>query len=312
MNEILSPDRLDDFERLTSYDIKKYFSEYITFIDTDYSNITNYYTQRSTVNPTKAFDRLKWLLKENKKVIDTVILNSPSLDNYDYWSILEYIEESTHTLETANNASRWLRSSITGDGYKQQVLGEYLTGEGEDLETVERNVLKSNDWANDWVRTALENNLAEEDYTLNGGYLIKVIFKNNASIFLESVIDNINEPQKTYGKDIDRRISIQNDDLVVLDYKDTILQSAKILTDLNKGDDPSFPERGKNVKSILGGNIAALSYPVLFRELAGNFATDDSFKSFQISDVKGEQDGVFVEFKVETRAGEVFNQTSQI
>jgi len=312
MNEILSLDKLDDFERLTSYDVKKYFFEYVTFVDVDYANIVNYYTERSSVNPTKAFNRLKWLIKENKKVIDAIILNSSSLDNYDYWPIVEYIEESTHTLETAQNASKWLRSSITGEGYKNQIIGEYLTREGEDLETVERNVLKSNNWQNDWVNTALENALAEEDYDLQGGHLIKTIFKNNASIFLESVIDNINTPEKTYGKDIDLRISIENDDLVVLDYKDTILQSAKILTDLKKGDDPFYPERGVNVKAFLGGSIAALSYPVLFRELAANFATDDSFKSFEISDVKGEQDGVYLEFKVETKAGEVFNQTSRL
>lgn len=313
MNEILSLDRLDDFERLTSYDIKKYFSEFITFVDVDYANITNYYTQKATVNPTKAFDRLKWLIKENIKVIDVIILNSPSLDNYDYWSIVEYIEESTHVLQTANNASKWLRSSITGDGYRQQVLGEYLTKQGEDLEKVERSVLKSNNWTDDWVKTALENELREEDYDLEGGALIKVIFKNNSSILLESVIDNINTPEKTYGKDVDRRISIQDDDLVVLDYQETILQSAKILTDLNRGDDPYFPERGKNIKSILGGSLAAISYPTLFRELAANFATDDSFRSFQISDVKkGQQDAVYVEFKVETKAGDVFNQSSQI
>ncbi len=124
---------------------------------------------------------------------------------------------------------------------------------------------------------------------------------------MSGVVDNIDTAEKTYGKDIDRNIAFENDDLIVLSYKDTFFQSMKILMDLRKGDDPAFPERGLDVKNILGGSLAGISYPIIFRQLADNFATDDGFKSFSITDVKRQQDGVYIEFKVESRAGEVFD-----
>lgn len=312
MTEQITRDGLDNFHRLTSYDIKLFFDQYVDFIDNHYSNITNYYSAASNVNPTHALNKLSWLLKERSKIIDVVVLNSPSLDNYENWAILEYVENIGHALETANNLSRWLRSSITNDGYKQDVIGQHMASQGQALDDIERDVLKSNDWRNEWVTTAIQNELEEEDYTPDGGYLIRVIYKNNSSIFLNGVVDNINEPQKTYGKDINKRITFENDDLVVLDYKDTIMQSAEILTGLNRGDDPAYPDRGLNTKAIIGGNLAGISYPTIFRDLAGNFATDDSFRSFQITDVKREQDAIFLHFQVATKAGDVFSQTSQL
>lgn len=311
--ETLDQEILDRFEQLASYNIRQFLNNYLDFVDNHYSNITNYYSSASTVNPTVSFNKLDWLLKERKKIIDVVILNSGALEeDYQFWVLLEHIEDIGHTLETAHNSSKWLRAASTNDGYKLEVLDKYMAKAGEGLEDIERRVLHSDNWRDQWVHTALENELEEEDYTLDGGYLIKVIYKNNTSLFLSGVVDNIDEPLKTYGKDIDKRILFENDDLVVLDYEDTIFQSARILADLKREDDPAYPERGVNVKGILGGSLAAISYPTMFRELAGNFATDDSFKSFAIKDIRGQGDAIFLDFEVGTKAGDVLSQTSQL
>jgi hypothetical protein len=241
-----------------------------------------------------------------------VILNSASFDNYDYWALLEYVEDIGHALETVNNISKWLRSSIIGIGNQANVRVDIMAEQGEGLESIERNKIRSIEYNDSWVQTALENELREEDYDLSGGYIIRAVFKNNASIFLNSVVDNIDSAEKTYGKDIDRNIGWSDDDLNVLEYKDTILQSADILTGLRKGDDPSFPDRGINPKILVGSNIAAISYPTIFRDLAASFATDDSFKSFGITKIKREQDSLEIEFRVSTRAGDTFNRSSQV
>jgi hypothetical protein len=309
MTEIIDISTLDDFKHATGYDVQNFFVKYLDFIDNEYSNIINYYTASSTIVPTVSFSKLDYLLKEYRKIVDVFVLNAGSLEAYQYWALLEYVEDIGHTLETAKNSARWLRASVTSNGYKQQVISEYMTAQGQGLEDVERSVIRSNSYRDSWVDTALENDLKEEDYTLSGGYLIKIIYKNNASLFLDGIVDAIDQPKKTYGLDINKRITFESDDLLVLGYEDTLVQCAKILTDLKKEDDPSFPDRGINVKAVAGSNLVGVSYPTIFRELAGNFATDDSFRSLSIIDVRRQSDAILMDFSIETKVGDFFNKT---
>lgn len=305
MTEVITDNVLDRFEQITTYDISKFLSDYLQFIDDDYSKIAIFFSGVSSASPTSSFNSLAQLTKEQKKIVDITILNSVSLDHYEFWALIEYVEDIGQVLETANNMSKWLRSSVTKNGYKQQVRLELMTGQGQGLEEVERVNLKSND-RDGWVDTALENELAEEDYTLGGGHLIKAIYKNSAGLFLNGVVDNIDTAEKTYGLDIDKEIVIENNDLRVLSYQDTILQSAQILAGLRQGDDSAFPDRGI-AKNVIGSNLAGVTYPIIFRQLGGNFATDDTFKSFAVKDITREQDIIYCEYSVETRAGDVFN-----
>lgn len=220
----------------------------------------------------------------------------------------EQLEDISATLDTANNASRWLRSSIVGtQAYLQNTQVNYVGKQGQGLEQVERDVLKSDDPEETWVQTALRNQLREEDYTTDGNYLIKVTFSNGRAISIQSVVDNIDEGKKTYGKDIQRQLELSNNDLVVLDYDDTLAQSAEILAGLKQLDNPTFPDLGID-RRFIGSNIAALSYPTLFRQIAQSFATDDSFESFSIIDVARQQDAALVRFQVRPRTGPTLDQ----
>lgn len=308
MTEQITLDVLDSFEQATSYDVKGFLERYINFIEQHYSNIVNYYAGVIDVVPTEAIHQMEMLILEQKQVIDVTILNASSISDYEYWSLIEYVEDIGHALETINNVSKWLRSAITKDGYKQQVLASYMTSQGETLDAMERRKLRSNDPFNTWVDTALENQLREEDYTPDGGTLLKVVYKNSAAIYLNSVVDNIDTSEKSYGLDLDRVIKFEpGGDLAILSYVDTIKQAAYILSSLKKEDDPAYPDRGINAKAIIGSNIASVAYPILFRELASTFSTDDTFKSFSVTDVRREGDGIYVDFSVETKAGNSFN-----
>lgn len=309
--ENITKEILVRFKEITLFDIAGFLSRYVEFSDIHYSNIVNYFSGVSDVSPTESFNSLKNLTADYKVLSDIIVLNSASFDNYEFWILVEYIEDIGGALDSANNASKWLRSAVTKSGYKRQVVSNIVVSQGQKLEDIERDNLKSSN-EDDWVETALNNNLREEDYNLDGGSLIKVIYKNNAAFFLNGVVDNIDTPEKTYGLDIDRFIKFENDDLVVLSYRDTFLQSMKVLTDLKRGDDPAFYERGIDVKSIVGGSLAGISYPIVFRQLASNFSTDDGFKSFAITDVKRDKDAVLIEFEIESRAGEVFNDIMQV
>lgn len=314
MTEQLDDITLEDFERLTSYDITTFFDAYLDFTDNHYSNISNFFTGVTDVLPTLSVSKLNWLIKEKKKVIDVTILNAPSLENYRFWVLMEYVDSIGHALESANKISKWARASSTRAGYKAQVVTDYMLSQGQTLQDMERKVLATGD-PDSWVNTALQNNLAEDDYTLAGGQLIKVIYQNNTALFLEGVVDNIDLPEKTYGLDIDQNIAIDplTEDLKILGYTDTLLQSIKILTDLNVEDDPSFSDRGLKLKNtVLGGNVAGISYPAIFRDLAANFATDDSFRSVAITDIRRQQDAVYLDFTVQTRVNGTFSDSVKL
>lgn len=303
--EQLTDDILDDFQRLTSYDVRAFLQSYLDFSDSHYSNITNFYTGVVDVLPATSMASLNSLVIGSNKLVDVVMLNAQSLEEYRFWILTEYLDEIAHSLETTLRLSRWARSFKTNTGYKKQVASEYMLKQGETLQEVNQKTLASND-PDGWVDVALQNDLAEDDYTLAGGALIHAIFQNNNSFVLNSVVDNVDSQEKVYGIDVQAEIAFDlvTEDLVQLTPKKTLMQTIDILSNLNKGDDPAFLQRGLNIKgTVLGGNVAGISYPVIFRDLAANFATDDSFKAISVTDVRRAQDKVYLDFTVQPKSG---------
>lgn len=319
MADVLTTDMISDFAKVTSYNPTTFFSDYVSFTDTDYPAIVDYFNAVSTIYPTSSFQTLNSLTQEGKKIEGIMQANASALGNYEYWIVAEQIDDINKALETANNVSKWLRSSIVSNKYTPAIQVDYMAKQGQGIEDIQRDVLKSDDPENDWVDTAINNQLREEDYTLNGGYLIKVTYSNAKSINITTIVDNINTSDRTYGLDLSQVISIVSSDLQVLSYKDTAFQSALILGGLVQGDNPTYPQLGIS-RNYVGSNIASVSYPVLFRQLSQTFSTDDSFKNFAILDIKKAQsnnglkveDGILIEYSVSTRAGEVMKNIIQL
>lgn len=310
--EQVTIDSIDNFKLKTTYDLNSFFENYVDFIDNDYGNIINFYTGTSDVYPTQSFKVLKSLLEEGKKIIDVFINNINNLPTYDYWILLENIEDMIATLMTADNSSRWCRSSIVSTkGYLQNVQVQYVGKQGQGLEQIEKDVIGSNDPEETWVDTALNNDLREEDYTIDGNYLIKIVYSNGKSVAIQSVVDNIDTAEKTYGLDVKRVLEFDDNDLVVLGYNDTLLQSAEILAGLKQGDNPVIPDLGIDPRFI-GSNVAAFSYPTLFRQVAQSFASDDCFEAFAIIDVDRDQDSIQLRFQVKPKAGKFIDQVVSI
>lgn len=307
--EDLTKDVLDDFKTLTKFDIKSLLQDYSDFVKTDYNQIVNYYNGITITRPATSFSNLKDLTKRGIQAIEVTIGSNSTLENYQYWVLLEYIENINSFLETCNNLSRWCRSVVTGAGYQRNILVDKMLNQGQTLENFEEVVLGGQDPQEDWIDTALQNQMKEEDYDLQGGQLMKVTYKGGG-LWLQGVVDNIDSSMKIYGLDLNRNITWENDDLQILDYTDTLLQSVDILATLKQGDDPDFIARGINAK--IGGNIAGITYPIIFRAMASSFATDDSLQSFSITDISRQQDAVFINYTVRTKTGDFFSNKAQL
>lgn len=310
MIELIPDEYLDEFEVITSYDLRKYFNDFINFLDFHYPQIISYYEGSMTTPNAISFERLNYLLKETVRVLDLIRINSESFGNYAYYVILHNIEQIQLKLQSTDNASRWLRSSITKNNFNPRTQIDYTLHQRQSLEDVSFKVRNSPDFLNDWAQIALKNDLEEEDYTTEGGVVIKLDFLNSNRLVLNSVVDNIDSALKSYGIDIYRVTTFEDNDLKVLSYRDTLFQSVEILAQLKQGDNPDFPQLGRNEGLFVGGNISSFAYPVLIRQLLATFATDDSLKNLKITNISRKADALYIEFEVETRAGDIVQQST--
>lgn len=313
--ETIDQDLLLDFEFTTGYNIQTFYDNYVFFIENQYQDIVDFYNGNVDQPNKQAFKNLDTLIKQGSEVIEVFNSNADGLIEYDFWVLLENIEEIRTSLNTIKNVAKYLRSSIKIGSYSQDPsVNKSLTG-GQTLEDFTRSTIGSDDFQNDWADVALNNNVREEDYNIEGGNELKVQLANNNNFDIESVLNTINSAEDTYGKDINKKLTFVTengkDDLETLSPQDTLLQSAQILANLRKGDTPAFPNDGID-RRLLGVSRNDFSFPVVFRQLYSTYRTDDSFGSVKVTGTNFNQDAVEINFELETRAGEFINASTNL
>lgn len=314
MKEVLNKDILEEFTAITQYPIDIFIIDFNSFIREDLTSIVGFYSGDTTTLNSKASSRLESLNTEIQNIFSVIALNSKTFTNFKWWELIDGLELMENTLLKLNSASRWLRSSITNSSYNPNPEVKIPLNQGQTLESVQRNTLGSDDWENTWQDTALKNDLREEDYTSEGGILLKANFNYSKNNFkLQSIVDN-QVDNKILGVDLDKKIQIDqvDQDFLILDPPLTFKQTIEILINLRKGDNPEFPDQGISPNLIVGSNVNSLSYPSLFRQLTTLFGADDTIKSFSLVNISRSQDGVFIDFECESRLGDLQNISLKI
>lgn len=306
---MLTTDDLKQFKKITGFDLPTYFQKSVDFIKTDFNVISNYYrglSESISSSPFTFFDEVNSLTKE---CLQQFYINRDRFNHSKWWDILEQVEEFDSRFMTLKNMNRWSRSSAKNFGFDANPRFDYVMTQKQTLERISRDFLKSNNSQDDWFDIAKDNNLIEEDYTSSGGNNIKLTLSKQLINFdITSVADTIVE-KSVYGKDINKYITFLDDDLEVLSYEETILQAADILVSLKKGDNPERPDLGIQKSVVLGVSKANFNMPILSRQLQSTFATDDSLKNFTIKNVTFESDVAYIDYSVQTRLGEVIEQS---
>lgn len=294
------------YKNITGTDIELFFNDFIDFTTDKYQNIVSYYSNGAELK-SDTLDDLDDLTKKVELINNQFHNYKDQLNTYfDMWEILAQFEEIRGKIQTINNSQKWFRSN-KGLSFDNDVEVDYILRQGQTLTNLAKEVGYS-DPKNDWVNIALKNDLDEEDYDADGGVLLKITFKNGLNVKLNSVLDSISG-LKVYGKDLDRTITLDTDeeDLKVLEYKDTIYQAFKILLETVQGSVPEFPEDGIS-GDLIGSNVNAFQYPVIFRQLGNLIAKDDTFENFSIISVDRDEDMTSLSLSVGTRINEVLNQ----
>ena len=302
----LNKDILDEFEDITRYPITSFFEKVVLFIQNDHKLIVDYFSGKLKELPTVSFTNFDFLFSEIDKLFGIIQINNSSFSNFKWFLLIEEVEKIHNFLLTTNKISKWLRSSITSRSFSAYTEIEVGLKQSQTLEALSRD-LGSRDSENDWVDIAFLNELEEENYTSEGGNILKA--NTSASIKklnIKTIVDNL-QGDKILGVDIYKKLTydITEQDLKVLSPKETYKQSINILITLKKGDNPEFSDQGRNEKLTVGSNINSIAYPILFRQMKEVFATDDTIKSFVVTDVNRKQDGLFIEYEVVSRRGDL-------
>lgn len=292
----------DNFKSITSYDIEKFFNSYTHFINNYYSNIVNYYKgENIDKNSFNYFDTLN---SETQKIDGLWDFYSKTFDLIDYWELLEVYENIKIKLNTVDNLGRWLRSSRT-DRFSANTILNHVQRQGETVERIVQN-FGSVDKENDWVITAIDNDLNEEKYTSAGGVLIKIRLSNNSNFDIKNIVDFFTK-ENLYGKDILKKLTLSNGDLTVLSGFNSLMQTFEIIMLTEKGSIPEFPQDGLE-SNLIGSNINAFNYPSIFRNLMNMFQKDDRFSVLELIDIFKKNDEVSIVVQARTKIGEILQQ----
>jgi len=293
---------IEKFERLTRYPLTEYLRSYNNFLSSHYGNVINYYNGNSQTPNGESFEALNELNIKTQRLKSSISIYKNRMTSSEYWDLIDFIDDIHQSIDTINNISKWLRSSIEKNNFSPDVEVRRTLTQRQTIEDLAFET-GSVDPNNDWISIALRNDIREEAYTPDGGNVLTVGYKNRRRIFINTVVDNISGIN-VYGLDLDKNLTFEDDDLKVLSYTDTIQQSVNVLAGLKQGAVPEFPSDGIQPDLVIGQNRNSVAYPVLTRQFYRTFRTDDTLKNLTITNIEVRQDSLFVEFSIRTRLDE--------
>jgi len=299
------------FEKYTSFDIVGYLSDYVNFMEFDYPNVSGFYSGIMSEPNVNSFSELDRLRKLSSTLNDNIKQNNTRFQSTEDWDLLEKIEEVRVKLDTIDKFSKWFRSSVTRSNYNPNPEIDHSLKQHQTLEALSRDTVGSPNPQEDSVDIALRNDLREEDYTSDGGVLLKVsLQESGAGVKINTVVDNMTG-ESLYGLDLPRvlEFSPEDSDFVVLSFKDTVRQAIDILAELRNNDNPEFPTDGISQANAVGVSQNAILFPLLFRQLYNTFQKDDTLSTFSITNIRKDEDYVAVEYEVQTRLGELIQNS---
>lgn len=307
----ITTSHIENFEKITNFKLYDLLFNVKEFFSNEYPEIIEFYRGNSKFIKKDNFKKLEILIQECERCTDAFSRNKKSFDKCFYWDILDSMEDIKIKLLTTKNSSKFLRSSIINGKLNSGLVVSVKLEKNQTIEDVAKNVLNSSDPDLDWLEIAIQNDLKESDWDIDGGTQILVrknIFQRD---LVTSFVDNT-IGERIYGLDIKREFNFKDEDLETLSYKETLYQTVEILSSLSKGDIPEFRELGIESSIYKGTNYSQLNASSISNQLRKSFDTDDLFKDFEILDMKLEQGDIFLQYQVSTKLNEVLIQNATL
>lgn len=291
----------EKFDRITGIDIELFFEEFNSFYTNSYSSILDYYNGKNISE--KAFEFFDYLKEKADKIEEAIDQNSHAFDSLEFWNMVDIFSGVQSSLDKIDVLYKWLRSSRT-NRYSQNIKLDYIQKQNQSLESISSNFGYTEQ--DSWLDLAVQNNIEEEDYTNKGGKMLKAILPNRNFFNFENIVDSL-EGDNVYGKDINKKFELSEDDISTISGRDNLRQIFDIIMSTISGSIPEFPNYGIP-NYIYGTNMNIIQYPSIFRSIIGMFQNDKRFVSFEILNIKREDDSVHIQTKTNTIMGDEYNK----
>lgn len=309
----LNQDIFEEFKALSKKDIQSFFVKALIFFTGPYTELSNYYSGKSTAISSEPYKQLEELEKEVQELFQIFHSLGEQLNSYKWWLLLEEIEEIDNRLKTTRNINKWSRSTATSVNYSPQQEIDYTTKQKDTIEKIASSLGGSSLPEDDWALIAKRNNLTEEDYDVEGGKSLKIVpIRNGINSFTINAVADVISEQTINGKDILQALTIEEEDLKTVTDIKCSEQAVNILIQLKKQDNPDAPNGGIQKEIVVGVNRASFNFPIINRQLRETFSTDDSLKNFSVIGLKLEEDNLQIDYQVETRLGDLIQKNSVI
>ena len=284
-----------EFENVTKFELLKYFEDYRDFMQNDYSYVSSYYKGETSSVDSNHIVNLNSLRSRSKVLLQQFINFSNKLSNCGQWELQEYCQDLNDTLEKITKLSKYNRTSKSKRGYQPYIQTQADIGGMKTIQDLAQEI--DSEGINE-ISLIIDNDLSENDWEIDKLSSITAFINNQTDIVVESILE---EPigNKVYGKDISRKVTFNDNDLLVKKYEDNVEQKCNILLELNRGDIPELPNFGKNM--LQGSNVANYNYAELVKDLQSVFLQNDLFESIEVTEVSFVQSDLYVTCSIRTK-----------
>lgn len=272
-------DIVKDFESVTKFALLEYFEDYHNFMLNDFADLSNYYSGQTESIDTEVTNAFNSLLQRSRNLVQTFKNFSSKLSNCGFWELQQYCQNLNDTLERIAKLPKYYRTTKSVRGYQPYIkvsadIGGLKTPQDLAAEIGSSGVTETS--------LILDNDLQENEWEIDKLSSIDAIVNNQTDLVVESILE---QPvgNHVYGKDINKKITISNNDLDIKQYEDNVEQKVDTLLNLNRGDIPEMPTFGKN--RLQGTTAGTYNYAELLKDIQSVFAQDDLFDSVEVTDV---------------------------
>lgn len=283
------------FENITKFALLQYFEDYRDFMQNDFSYISEYYNGDTSSIDASHISNFNALRTKSKTLMQQFINFSHRLSNCGFWELQEYCQDLNDVLEKITKLPKYYRTSKTVRGYQPYIQ---VKGNIGGLKTVQDLAQEINSEGVSEISLIIDNDLQERDWNIDELSSITAFVNNQTDVVVETILE---QPigNQIYGKDINRKITLENNDLAVKKYEDNVEQKCDILLSLERGNIPEMPNFGKN--RLQGTNMSDYNYTELVKDLQSVFLQNDLFEDIEISDIEYKQGDIFVNCTIKTK-----------
>ena len=282
------------FQNITKFDLRQYFIDYRDFLTNDFPDVSNYYAGKTETIDAAKIKRLKDLITRSRNLLQQFSTFATKFSNVGFWELQQYCQDLNETLERITKLPKYNRVSKSPRGYKPYIQASYSVGGMRTMEDVAREIGETTTES----ELILNNDLEEENYDIDKLSNINALVNNTSGVVVDTILET---PigNRVYGRDIQRKIEIEGNDLKIVEWEDNVEQKVEILLMLEQGDIPEIPNLGRAV--IEGSNYRDYNYTELLTDLRNVFYQDDLFAYVGITDVAYKDGDISVNVEVNTK-----------